>query len=89
MYRHHPYSRNRGGALNKGGGAGDHAPHINFTHTNGDIHIELKKMIQSGAERSLLLTPEKFFEISHQSDDIFEAGKAIAGECFINYLNLN
>ncbi|CAF2615057.1 unnamed protein product [Rotaria sp. Silwood2] len=79
MYRYHPYSSNRGGTLNKSAGPGDHAPHINFTHVNGDIQIELKKVIQSGVERSLLLIPEKFFEISHESDDIFEAGKAIAG----------
>ncbi|CAF4131729.1 unnamed protein product, partial [Rotaria sp. Silwood1] len=81
MSRYHPYSRNRVVRIDKGAGAGDHAPHINFTHANGDVQIELKKVIQSGVQRSLLLTPEKFFEISHKSDDIYKAGNAIAGEC--------
>lgn len=80
MFRYHPYSRNRGETLSKRASAGDHAPHINFTYVNGDIHIELNKTIQSGAQRSLLLTPEKFFEISHKSDEIYEAGKAMASE---------
>ena len=85
MHRYRPYARNREGLLNKGAGAGDHAPHINFTHMDGDIQIELKKTIQSGAQRSILLKPEKFFEVSHKSDDIFAAGKAIASECVKNY----
>ncbi|CAF1151790.1 unnamed protein product [Rotaria sp. Silwood1] len=78
MSRYHPYSRNRVVRIDKSAGAGDHAPHINFTHANGDVQIELKKVIQSGVQRSLLLTPEKFFEISHKSDDIYKAGNAIA-----------
>ncbi|CAF1364059.1 unnamed protein product [Rotaria sordida] len=78
MSRYHPYSRNRVVRIDKSAGAGDHAPHINFTHVNGDVQIELKKVIQSGVQRSLLLTPEKFFEISHKSDDIYAAGNAIA-----------
>jgi hypothetical protein len=89
MHRYRPYSRNHGGRQNNNGGAGDHAPHINLTHANGDIQVELKKVIQSGVERSLLLTPEKFFEISHKSDDILQAGRAMAGEFFMNHLNLN
>ena len=59
-------------------GPGDHAPHINFTHVNGDIHVELKKTIQSGEQRTLLLTPERFFEISHKSDEIPQAGRHMA-----------
>ncbi|CAF1300764.1 unnamed protein product [Adineta steineri] len=79
MSRYHPYSRNSGGRhYSNNNGAGDHAPHINFTHVDGDIKVVLKKVIQSGVERSLLLTPEKFFEISHKSDDIVKAGKAMA-----------
>ncbi|CAF1072942.1 unnamed protein product [Adineta ricciae] len=59
-------------------GPGDHAPHINFTHIGGHIHVELKKAIQSGEERTLLLTPERFFEISHKSDEIRQAGRHMA-----------
>jgi hypothetical protein len=87
MSRYHPYLRNHERTLSKSAGVGDHAPQINFTHINDDIQIELKKVIQSGETRSLLLTPEKCFEISHKSEDIFTAGKAIASTYFINYLN--
>lgn len=59
-------------------GSGKHAPHIKLTHVNGDIHIELKKKIQSGEERTLLLKPEQFFEISHKSDEIQQAGRQMA-----------
>ena len=85
MRRYHPYSRNSGGRQHNNDGAGTHAPHINFTHANGDIQVVLKKVIQSGVERSLLLTPEKFFEISNKSNDVLQAGKAMAGRCFRNY----
>ena len=71
------YSRNRNtGRDNEN--ACDHAPHINLTHVNGDIHVELKKTIQSGQQRTLLLTAEQFFEISHKSDEIRQAGRAMA-----------
>jgi hypothetical protein len=89
MHRYHPYSRYRGRKQSINVSAGHHAPHINLTHANDDIQIELKKVIRSGEQRSLLITPEKFFEIANGSDDIQQAGKAIAGNCFINYLNLN
>jgi len=69
--RYNPYAR-------RDDGAGVHAPHINLTHVNGDIRVELKKTIQSGEERTLLLTPEQFFEISHKSDEIRQAGHAMA-----------
>lgn len=61
-----------------GGGGGHHAPHINITHDNGDIRIELKKRIQSGEERKLLLTPEQFFDISNKSDEIERAGRIMS-----------
>ncbi|UJR24888.1 hypothetical protein I4U23_006256 [Adineta vaga] len=86
MSRYHPYSRRHGGKFNNNDGSGVHAPHINFTYANGDIQVVLKKVIQSGVERSLLITPEQFFEISHKSNDILQAGKAMASKCFMNYL---
>jgi hypothetical protein len=89
MRRYHPYSRNHGRRYNITDSAGHYAPHINLTHANGDIQVELKKVIQSGEQRSLLITPEKFFEIAHENDNIQQAGRAMAGKCFMNYLNLN
>ena len=59
-------------------GPGYHTPHISFVHRSGEIHIELKKRIQSGEERSLLLTSEDFFDISSASNVIRQAGAAIA-----------
>ncbi|CAF4994260.1 unnamed protein product, partial [Rotaria sp. Silwood1] len=69
-FRFTPYSLPNGG--------GHHAPHINITHDNGDLRIELKKNIQSGEERRLLLTPEQFFEISEKSDEIQRAGRIMS-----------
>jgi hypothetical protein len=59
-------------------GAGTHAPHINLTYVDNDVHIELKKVIQSGEERTLILKPEQFFEISKKSDEIKHVGREIA-----------
>ncbi|CAF0994087.1 unnamed protein product [Rotaria magnacalcarata] len=70
-YRHAPYVR-----LTEA--PGEHAPHINLTHVNGDIHVQLKKKIQSGEERTLLLTPEQFFQISDKIDEIRQAGHIMA-----------
>ncbi|CAF3666708.1 unnamed protein product [Rotaria sp. Silwood1] len=67
-WRYTPYER-------RDDGPGDHAPHINLTHVNGDIHVELKKKIPSGEERTLPLTPEQFFQISYKSDEIRQAGR--------------
>lgn len=62
MSRYHPYgNRHRDGA-------GDHAPHINLTYVDGDVHVELRKHIQSGAQRTLILKVEQFFDISFKSD---------------------
>ena len=72
MFR--PYSRNR----RHQDGAGVHAPHINLIHVDGDVHVELKKTIQSGAQRSLILTAEQFFEISLKSDEIQRAGREMS-----------
>jgi hypothetical protein len=72
MYRH--YSNNN----RHHDGAGDHAPHINLTYVNGDVHVELKKVIQSGEQRTLILKAEQFFEISFKSDEIRKAGREMA-----------
>lgn len=72
MYRPSPYNRRH----HAGGGV--HAPHINLTYVHGDVHVELKKTIQSGAQRSLILTSEQFFEISLKSGEIQKAGREIA-----------
>lgn len=69
------YTNNRRGW---GDGAGTHAPHINLTYLNNDVHIELKKTIQSGEQRTLILSPEQFFEISKKSDQIKHVGGEIA-----------
>ncbi|CAF4146129.1 unnamed protein product, partial [Adineta steineri] len=60
------------------GGAGAHAPHINLTYVDNDVHIELKKVIQSGEKRTLILKAEQFFEISQKNDEIKRAGGEIA-----------
>ncbi|CAF1197047.1 unnamed protein product [Adineta steineri] len=60
------------------GGAGAHAPHINLTYVDNDVHIELKKVIQSGEKRTLILKAEQFFEISQKNDEIKRAGGKIA-----------
>jgi Ring finger domain len=72
------FRNRRWGASRYHNGPGDHAPHISFVHRLGLIHIELKKQIQSGEERSLLLTSEEFFDISLASKVIRQAGGAIA-----------
>lgn len=72
MYRH--YSNHH----RHDDGAGTHAPHINLTYVDGDVHVELKKVIQSGVQRTLLLKAEQFFEISFKSDDIRKAGREIS-----------
>ncbi len=72
MYRHHPYNR-----IHRGG-AGTHAPHINLTYVDGDVHVELKKVIQSGEQRTLILKAEQFFEISSKSNEIQKAGREMA-----------
>lgn len=72
MPRYHPYgNRHRDGA-------GDHAPHINLIYVDGDVHVELKKTIQSQQQRTLILTAEQFFDISFKSDDIQKSGCEIA-----------
>lgn len=73
MSRYHPYGRR-----NHDNGAGTYAPHINLTYVNGDVHVELKKTIQLGAQRTLILKTEHFFDISFKSDDILKAGREIA-----------
>lgn len=72
MRRYHPYS------YRNNNGAGTYAPHINLTYVNNDVHVELKKTIQSGEQRTLILKPEHFFEISFKSNDIRQAGNEIA-----------
>lgn len=62
----------------RGNGAGTYAPHINLTYVDNDVHVELKKTIQSGEERTLILTAEQFFAISHKSDEIKHVGNEIA-----------
>lgn len=72
MSRYHPYaSRHRDGP-------GDYAPHITLIYVDGDVHVELKKTIQSGQQRTLILTTEQFFDISFKSDHIRKAGREIA-----------
>lgn len=72
MSRHHPYYSGRRD------GAGTHAPHINFTYVDGDVHVELRKTIQSGEQRTLILKAEQFFGISLKSGEIRKAGREIA-----------
>ncbi|CAF1238466.1 unnamed protein product [Adineta steineri] len=78
----HRFSYNRrrhdSNRIRLSGGAGAHAPHINLTYVDNDVHIELKKVIQSGEKRTLILKAEQFFEISQKNDEIKLAGRNIA-----------
>lgn len=59
-------------------GAGKYAPSISFVYQNEQVQIELKKNIQNGEERTLILTSDEFFQISFESNEIRQVGNAIA-----------
>ncbi len=52
---------------------------LNANYAENDVSsIFLKKVIESGEERTLILKPEQFFEISKKSDEIKHVGREIA-----------